>query len=305
MQSAMIDIPLLRVFQSLVRRGSVTAAARELGVSQSTASYSLACLRRHYGDPLFIRAGSRLIPTPLAATLVDDIDRILLDLERIQAPVDAFDPTISRRKFRIHMIDLAEVLLLPRLLMACEGEAAYVRFDIMRGNAFAIRQELDNGSLDLAIGTPWEAEKSLHRARLLEQKVVGVARPGHPLSAELGTVQGFLRCRHCVIKASGPIQSDIDHAIAALPHPRQVALEVPGVLAVPEIVANSDLIAVVPEGLLRLSRPKLQVFAPPIRTSSFVVMQHWPARLQKDPGHQWLRRLLRRVVQNEATERAG
>jgi DNA-binding transcriptional LysR family regulator len=296
-----IDIHLLQVVQALARHGTVTAAAAGLGLTQSTVSHALSRLRAHYGDPLFVPSGKQLSRTPLAMKLVQEADGLLLDFERVQSLTESFDPSQSRRTFRIHMIDVAELLVLPGLLQRIGDSSLGVRIEVVRAPGSEVWAELEAGRLDLVIGTPWKAQPSLYRQRLLDEQYVGIARASHPLRKQLETVSGYLRSAHCVVTPRGPALGRIEAALAALSPSRRVLLQVPDFLCVPALVAQSDLVAAIPSTLLALhpDAQRLHLFKLPIAQTRFTVVQHWHKRVHDDPASKWLRGVIREAVPEE------
>jgi DNA-binding transcriptional LysR family regulator len=302
-----IDMHLLQVLQALARNGTVTAAAASLGLTQSTVSHALSRLRAHYGDPLFVPSGKQLSRTPLAMKLIDEADRLLLDFERVQSLTESFDPRQSRRRFRVHMIDVAELLILPGLLRQISDEGLGVEIEVVRAPGAEVWGELESGRLDLVIGTPWKAQPGLYRQRLLDEQYVGIARAAHPLRKQLDAVSGYLRCAHCVVTPRGPALGRIEAALAALSPARRVALHVPDFLSVPTLVAQSDLVAAVPSTLVALhsDRERLHVFPLPIAQTRFVVVQYWHKRVHDDAANRWLRGAVRQVMPSRRSTARG
>jgi len=296
-----IDIGLLRVVRELGRQGTVTAAAASLGKSQSTVSHARDRLRRHYGDRLFVPAGRQLTRTPLGMRLVEEAERLLIDFDRLQALSVSFDPERARRRFSVHMLDLAELLILPGLLRVLDKQGQGVEIEVVRVAGQDAWTDLEVGRLDLVIGTPWKAHPTLRRQLILEEQYVGIARKGHPLQAQLHTIEGYLRCTHCAVAPRGPALGRIEAALDTLSPHRRVALRVPDFLAVPSLVATTDAVAAVPSTLLDLHPlgAELQVFDLPVAQARFKVMQHWHRRSHEDPASQWLRQTVREVVARE------
>ncbi len=276
----------------------MTAAAASLGLTQSTVSHALGRLRRHYSDLLFVPAGKQLSRTPLAMRLISEADRLLLDFERVQTLSEGFDPRQQDRRFRLHMIDVAELHLLPRLLRHIAQEDLHVEIEVVRVPGNEAWSELESGRLDLVIGTPWKAQPGLYRQRLLDEQYVGISRADHPLRAQLHTLEGYLRCAHCTVTPRGPALGSIDAALAALSPARKISLQVPDFLSVPTIVSRSDLISAVPSTLMDAhpDQKHLYVFPLPIAQAKFTVMQHWHRRVHKDAASLWLRRTLLEVL---------
>lgn len=293
-----IDIGLLRAVRELSRRGTVTAAAAYLGKSQSTLSHALERLRQHYRDPLFVSTGKQLTRTPLGARLAEEAERLLADIDRLQDLTVSFDPARDRYRFRVHMIDLAELLILPGLLRHLADAGPGIQIEVVRLPGQDVWSELEAGRLDLVIGTPWKAHTTLLRQRLLDEQYVGVARRGHPLRDQLGTLEGYLRCGHCAVVPRGPALGRIEAALEALSPARRVVLSVPDYLSVPTLVAKSDVIAAVPSTLVDLhpTGAELRVFALPVARTRFRVVQHWHRRAHQDPAHRWLRGAVHEIV---------
>ena len=293
-----IDIHLLEVIQALARHGSVTAAAASLDLTQSTVSHALRRLRAHYGNPLFERSGNQLIRTPLAIQLAAEAERLLVDFNRVQSLSESFDPRTSSRVFRIHMIDVAELVFLPGLLKHIADEGLRMGVEVVRTASDAVWNELDAGRIDLVIGTPWKAHPSLYRQRLLEEQYVGVARKSHPLRDQLHTVSGYLRATHCAVTPHGSAIGRIEAALAALSPERRLLLRVPAFLSVPALVIQSDMVAAMPAGLVALhpDRARLHVFALPVTQTRFTVVQHWHRRVHGDAANKWLRTVLHGAV---------
>lgn len=300
-----LDMSLMQVVQALARHGTVTGAAAGLGLTQSTVSHALGRLRKHYGDPLFVPAGRQLSRTPLATRLIAEAERLLIDFDRVQSLTADFDPSQQRRRFRVHMIDVAELHILPGLLRHIAQERLSVEVEVVRVPGNGAWTELESGRLDLVIGTPWKAQPSLYRQRLMDEQYVGIARAGHPLLTQLPTVEGYLRAVHCSVTPRGPTLGRIEAALAALSPHRKIALQVPDFLSVPALVGQSNLVAAVPLTLMSShpERDRLRVFALPIPQSRFTVMQHWHGRVQEDPANQWLRKAVHDVVPSQLKER--
>jgi DNA-binding transcriptional LysR family regulator len=293
-----LDISLLQVVQALSRYGTVTAAASSLGLTQSTVSHALGRLRRHYGDALFVPAGKQLSRTPLAQRLIEEADRFLKDFERLQTLTADFDPRVHKRRFRVHMIDVAELLILPSLLRHVASEGPGIEIEVVRVPGIEAWSELESGRLDLVIGTPRKAQPSLYRQSLYEEQYVGIARHDHPLKNQLETLKGYIRAVHCVVAPRGPALARLEAALAALSPERKVVLQVPDFLSVPTLVRQSDLVAAVPATLIEAhpDRSSLCVFKLPTTHAKFMVVQHWHRRVHEDTGNAWLRNAILGIV---------
>lgn len=203
------------------------------------------------------------------------------------------------------MIDVAELHILPGLLRHITQERLTVEVEVVRVPGNGAWTELESGRFDLVIGTPWKTQPSLYRQRLMDEQYVWIARAGHPLLAQLPTVEGYLRAVHCSLTPRRPTLGRLEAALPALSPYHKIALQMPDFRSVPALVGQSDLVAAVPLTLMSShpERDRLSVFALPISQSRFTVMQHCHGRVQEDPANRWLRKTVHDVVPSQLKER--
>jgi len=295
-----IDLNLLVVFEALMEERNVTRAARRVGLSQPAMSNALARLRRTFDDPLLVRAGKGMVPTPAAQSLDAAVRASLAHLRRVIEAKPAFDPSASERTFHILSNDYAELTLLAPLMRAVRGLSSNIVIRAHRSQSIFQSPSANSlsESYDLALGFFPDAlslEPGLRSELLWEEKNVCIASAKHEAIRGRMTARQYASAGHVAVfyKPEGP--GVIDTLLAEKGLARRVKTFVPHFSTVPNLVATSDLIATVPERLARhFSRQlKLQVLAVPISMPPFRFTMLWHERFGSDPANEWLRGMVR------------
>jgi len=288
-QAELLDVKLLQLFDLLYSTGSVTRCAEQLGQSQPTVSIWLAKLRRALDDPLFVRTATGMQPTPRADALIGPAREVIESLRRLGARGPAFDPAQARRSFRVCMTDASHITLLPRLLAHLREVAPAVRIDVAPIDA-GTADALQSGKADLALGYIPGLESGFYQQTLYEQDFVCLVNRQHPRIGRTLTRKAYQKEAHIEI-VYGRGHALLDGALKAHHIERHVLLELPGFLGLATILSSTDLVATVPrmigESLAQLGG--LNLFPCPFEIPSYLVKQHWHARLHDDAGHRWLR----------------
>lgn len=290
-----LDLNLLRVFDALFRARRVAPAAAAVGLTQPAFSNALARLRRQLDDELFTRTPSGMQPTAHAEHIAPAIADALTRLETHLVRPSAFDPARSDRVFRVAMTDIGEIYFLPSLLAALQREApqvgiATVRHSVREG-ALDLREALAGGSVDLAVGWLPDLGAGVFQRRLFEQRYVCLMSARHPLAGARLTQARFLKARHAAVASEGTGHGRVETLMRRLGVRRLVSLQLPHFVAVPHIVAGTDLLVTVPEALAeRVAGPfGLVVREHPIALPRFPVSLFWHRRAHQDAGQRWLR----------------
>lgn len=289
-----LDLNLLRVFDALMGERQVAAAARRLGLSAPATSNALARLRRATGDALFTRTPAGMQPTAYAQGIAAPVRAALAALEQsLQGPA-RFDAATSRRAFRVAMSDIGEIWFLPTLMAALRAEAPSVTLATVRPGTVELKTTMADGGVDLAIGWLPALGAGFHQRRLFAQRYVTLMAAGHPLARGRLTRERFLRARHAVVQAAGSGHERVQALLRRAGVPDPVALQLPHFVAVPYIVAESDLIVTVPEKLAERAVAAFGLVQRelPIALPSFEVNVFWHQRAHQDPGNRWLRERL-------------
>lgn len=295
-----MDMKLLAVFDEVYKTRSVSRAGENLGVAQSSISIALARLRRHFGDPLFVRTSDGMQPTPHAESLVGPVRQAVELLRGITRQQAVFDPGQVQRTFRICMTDITHLVLLPRLINRVGQEAPGINVEITLISARTPKM-LESGEADLAVGFMPELEGGFYQQRLFEQSFACVVRSQHPRIKSRLTPAMFGREKHAVVTAAGTGHNLVEEALASLGVERTVALRLPNFLGIAGLVASTDLVVTVPqrvaETLVRIAEVKL--LPPPFKLPVFAIKQHWHERFQQDPANRWLRAVISELFLEE------
>ena len=290
---ARFDMELLAVFEEIYSSGSITRAAENLGMAQPTASIALSRLRRHFGDPLFIRTPRGMEPTPHALEILGDVRAATAALHSALRHKKEFAPAHSEREFNICMTDISEIVLLPTLLNHLKQVAPGIRIDATTISPDTPMQ-LASGEVDLAVGFMPHLEAGFYQQKLFDQNFVCLLAADHPRIADTMTRKAFLHEGHVLIKSSGTGHSIVEKSLNAKGIARRIVLRVPSFLGVARIVAQTECIATVPQrfGSAMVQQENVKMLPPPVKLPDFSVKQHWHERFHADPANQWLRKMV-------------
>ncbi|MCJ2062204.1 LysR family transcriptional regulator [Methylobacterium sp. J-088] len=291
------DLRLFLVLDALLDHRSVTRAASALGLTQSAVSHSLRALRARFGDPLLVRTGNALSPTPRALALRPGLSLGLAELERVLGRQAAFDPAQSTRCFTLATPDHPQFTVLPDLFGRIRREAPGLDFHV-RSIGSGLAEDLASGQLDLVLaGAEVEhqlaLDRALMRARVISEPFRCVVRRGHPALAVDLDLDTYAALPHVLVSTTGGNTGIVDAALAAVGRRRRVAMTVPSFPAAIWMVAATDLIATLPKAITdRASRHEVEIKEPPIILPSSDAYLWWHPRFQHDPGHSWWRQTL-------------
>jgi DNA-binding transcriptional LysR family regulator len=291
-----VDLNLLVAFDALLKTRHVTRAAQLLGIGQPGMSAALSRLRQTFGDDLLVKQGGEMVPTARALELAQDVQRILRDVELLLSDQQAFDAARSKRTFSLRMSDLLSFLLLPTLARHLNDEAPGIKLKITHLGPDATVDALERNEIELAVSTNLNAPKSIETETLFEDHTVCVCRRDHPALAGLHVLDTFLSLPQIRV-AQSPIDDRFaDRQLAATGRQRAIAMTVPHWLTVPEIVAGSDLVAVLPASIAqKFARDgRIALSPPPFEDTSFAWALYWHRRHASDLGHTWLREQIAR-----------
>ncbi|MFC5462999.1 LysR family transcriptional regulator [Massilia niabensis] len=289
-----IDLNLLAVFQEVYRERQISSAARRLGLSQSAVSNALARLRRLFGDELFVRTGQGMQPTPFAASVAEPVGAALAQVALALNQRSAFDPATSNRRFTVAMSDVGEVYFMPALIERCGGLAPGVRISSVRAGSIALKEEMESGRVDLAIGAFDDVSDALYQRLLFRQPYVSMVRASHPLAAGKVTLERFVAAEHLLVESADSPYERINALLEKAGIGPAARFRVPHFTAVPYIVSTADLVVTVPQKLAQQAAAPfgLVSITPPLALPSLQTKVFWHRRFNQDPGNQWLRSLV-------------
>ncbi|WP_037305086.1 LysR family transcriptional regulator [Amycolatopsis orientalis] len=290
-----LDLNLLRVFDALLRDGSVTGASERLHLSIPATSRALSRLRRAMGDPILVRAGRGMVPTPFALRTAPRV-RSLLD--EASALISADREPAIRELERTFTIRINDGVAATFATAAVEATAAVAPGVVLRfvAEGSESAEALRDGSVDLDIGAGELAAPDIHSTLLYRERVVAIVRADSPLGRARRPTLAQL-CRHPHVSSSrrGRTRGPLDDVLEAEGLRRRVAAVVPTSAVSAFLVASSDYIGLVPQRLAEQYGRSLGIrwFPVPAELPEVEVRQLWHARLDADPAQRWLRETIR------------
>lgn len=292
MELARLDLNLLLVFHHLLLQKRVSAVALTLGMSQPAVSSALGRLRASLGDELFLRTQGGMEPTPYALQLAEPVALALDGLQQALNVRAAFDPQTSTRRFTLAMTDIGEMYFLPVLVDALTRWAPGVTLQVLSVTQASLKEDMATGRIDLALGLLPQLQAGFFQQALFRQQYICLMREQHPLATKKKlSLESFTQAEHVRVVAAGTGHGRVDIALEKKKLSRQFRLTVPHYVALGDVLKHSNLIATVPERFAdRILRPfELTKRELPIQVDTSAIHQCWHGRLQRDPGHQWLR----------------
>ncbi|WP_313086112.1 LysR family transcriptional regulator [Pseudomonas sp.] len=283
------DLNLLRVLDALLRERNVSRAAERLSLSQPAVSNALNRLRELLDDPLLVRVGRAMQPTPRALSLEAPIRDALQQIEHTLNAGDFFDPASSRQRFVIAVTDYVELICMPRLMGHLARVAPGVQLAIEHLTPSLPAEALDDGGIDLAVGRFLEVPMRFHQRRWASETLQVALRRNHPQLDGALDLPGFLRLRHLWVHG-GQTRGMVDQWLAEHDLARDVVYTTPNYLQAAHIVASSDLAAVLPTGLARhfAGLLPLQLHELPFDLGAFQLDIVSLAQRERDAALQWL-----------------
>lgn len=291
----MVDFNLLLTLDVLLSEGSVAGAARRLQLSPSAMSRALARLREVTGDPLLVRAGRALVPTPRAIELREQVGPLVDGARAILRPAEKLDLSRLERRFTLRTAEGFVETFGPALLKRLQAEAPGVTLQFV---AKPDKQSapLREGEVDIETGViDTTTAPEARAAPLFDDRWVGVVRDGHALAGRKVSAARYVEAEHVHVLRRGLHSTDIDDAVAAAGLSRRVAIIVHGFSAALALARETDLVATVPEKHTAGLRRDMHVFTVPLQLPTFTLSMLWHPRMDGDLAHRWLRGLIRSV----------
>lgn len=292
------DLNLLFALDVLLEEGSVVGAARRMNLSAPAMSRTLSRIRETLGDPVFVLAGRKLVPTPRALALREQVRAAVEQAAQALAPGKEVDLRTLDRRFNVRANDIFVGSYSGRLLeaMAATMPRAMLRFAPEQDDIDD--EALRSGRIDLFISAARKLGPEMRVQSLFTTSFVGTARQGHPIFRGEITPERLTRWGHIGVSRRGKSAGPIDDALQALGLRRRVVLVVPTPYAAAFALQESDLLLPLPEHLARGAQSaglRIKLFDLPVTVAAVPITQAWHPRLQGDPGHQWLRRTIREL----------
>jgi DNA-binding transcriptional LysR family regulator len=290
MDTKKIDLNLLVALEALISERNVTKAAARLNLSQPALSAQLNRLRDVFGDPLLLPAQRGMIATQRALDLQEPLHQALEQLRNVVAEQTPFDSATADATIVIAASDYVQYAVLMPLTFALQREAPGLRIAWRNIDGRTIGQQMEKGEVDIGFITLDTAPDQLRARKLYEELYVCIARRNHPVVNRVIDLKTFAALDHVFVSPrGGGFAGATDVALEAHGLTRRVALSVASFLMVPEVVARSDLIAIVPERLVKDRADRVQIFDPPLPIPGFSISLVWHDRTSAHPAQRWLR----------------
>lgn len=303
-----IDVQLLRCLVTLMAERHVTRAAEKMGMSQSGMSAALGRLRHTFNDPLLVRTPQGMEPTERGLEIVSGVQRALLEIQIAVNGKQDFDPASSAASFNVMASDYISFLLMPALLQRVASITKEVCVKTVMPEPRRVRELLVNGEVDLVVGFYLDVADTLYQTILFEEPLVCIARADHPaLGARALSMQQYRRASHICYGGlpnnhTPSMELLLERTLPALGIERNIQAYLPSLVTVPHVVAATDLIATVPEGLARRfsSVLPLKIWKLPFPAPVVSAQAIWHERMHSNAANKWLRECLRHAAQARA-----
>jgi DNA-binding transcriptional LysR family regulator len=292
-----VDLNLLVTLEALLTEQNVTRAARRLHLSQPSVSVQLRKLRQIFADPLLSPAPGGMHPTTRAQALLQPLRAALAGMRHVLEPRQSFDPATAQLTWQVAAFDYAEYAILMPLLGHLRKTAPGIRIAVREASHSRMINQLESGAIDLGLLTMDAVPERLHHRVLFKEHYVLVARKRHPALKGKLTVDKLSQLEYVLVSPEGGgFRGVTDTALEGKGRKRRVVLSVPHFLFVPEVVARTDLVAVLPSRLLKDRSDHIQVVVPPLPIPSYEMAMIWHERSHLDPAHMWLREQVSRAL---------
>ncbi|MEM8647728.1 MAG: LysR family transcriptional regulator [Pseudomonadota bacterium] len=286
-----IDLNLLVVFEALMAERSVTAAAQRLGKTPSAISHALGRLRDQLGDPIMVKVGGAMQPSPYALALMDDVGPILRAIQRAVSPPSTFDPSTTRRVFRVAIPTFPGLMSRVYEKVNAQAPHAVLEWTAVRREALG---PLGEGLIDVVmLGNTVAAPEGITKHPLPPLKVLTFARAGHPaLSA--WSLQAWMRWPHIMVDMGTRAANGVDLRCAELGLTRTIGANISDFGSIPPLLSHTDFLAnsfYVAMGDA-IDRYDLQILEPPLNDLSAQTALFWNTQLARTPELEWLRAIV-------------
>jgi DNA-binding transcriptional LysR family regulator len=283
-----LDLNLLVTFEVLMTEGSVTGAADTLGRTPSAVSHALARLREQVGDPLMVRVGGRMRPSPFALRLIEDVRPLLRGIQRAVAPPEPFDPATGTRVFRVALPAMTS--LIAEVFERVNREAPGISLEWVPLGP-QIHAAIADEQVDLALlGADRTVPDGLTERRMPTLTRYTFMRRGHPAAENLDR-QAWLRWPHVMVGLSNAARQTVEERLARDGVERRIGARLSEFSGVAPLLARTDMLwtTVMPFMVHDLGTYGLIARRPPVELPDFDFRFVWSSRLSADPGNRWLR----------------
>ncbi len=302
-----IDLNLFTVLDAIYSEGSVTRAGVKLNLTQSTISHALARLRELFDDPLFVRQGQGMVPTPLTRSVIEPVRRALRGFEATLNGTGQFDAGTAQRRFTIGLRDTLETTVLPPLMQHVAQAAPHIDIATVRASRRTLEAALAAGALDAAVDVLLPLSEHVRRRRVAGERMVVLARHNHPVLDQGLDLETYLRQQHILVTSRRRGIGFEDQELSRLGLHRRVRLRCQHYFAACWVVSRSDLLLTMSERHARIVNGQFgnAILPMPLDTPSQDFYLYWHEGVDTDPANRWLRERLLAAFLEQAPDTAA
>ena len=290
-----LDLNLLIVFETVYKTGSVSEAARVLGMTQPTVSNALTRLRDHFSDQLFVRRDRSMKPTARARALLPPVKEALTALRRGLSLETNFDLITADRRFRLLLHDFSVPSVLPPIVKALDDAQSSCSVEVITPDWSRPHEALTNGDADIMLDISLHDQPGVTLEPLMDGEAVCVVREAHPMIGHALSPEQFAENGHAVVEKEMRLHLPTARLVMAAGLERRVVAVVPNAASLTVTIATTNLIAIVPRRYAELVAPiyRLRILPVPFEYPKTKIFLGWATERADDPGLQWLRGLIR------------
>ena len=299
MHLSQVDLNLFVVLEAIYREGNLTRAGRQLKLTQPAMSHALKRLRELLKDPLFIREGANMVPTPFSRNMINEVRQALQILEVNLYENRNFDPAHTRRNFQIGFWELMESMILPPLAKVLTRAAPEISITTLRVKRREIEQELASGTLDLVLDIPITMSDNFRQAPLFSDRVVVMARKGHPAIRRELDLDTYLRQDHVLVSSRRLGPSLVDAELNRAGRKRTIVLRCQHYFAACQVVSETDMLLTIPQHYAETLNAGFnnRLYPFPLKSlQQLEIHMYWHESTENDPPNRWLREQIKKVV---------
>lgn len=298
------DLNLVVIFDAIMREQSVTGAAERLAMTQPSVSNALSRMRHVWRDPLFVKEGRGVRPTPYAERLWQQVSAPLTDIREAVNPAE-FDPTSHERTFRIALTDGLTGMFWTPLRQHIEKHAPNINIHAVPYIG-ELEHQLMTADVDMVMGHYFGRHSQIATRALFENPFVVVMRPGHPLSQGKLTLERFIAAEQLLVSLSGHAEGSVDIRLAEMGLQRRLAMTLNTFAGAMELVCETNLITVLPYPVVakQVMNNQLCVRPCPMDVPAPMMYMAWHKRQERDESLNWLKRVIQNIT-DDITESVG
>ena len=300
MHLSQVDLNLFVVLEAIYREGNLTRAGRQLKLTQPAMSHALKRLRELLKDPLFIREGANMVPTPFSRNMINDVRQALQILEVNLYENRNFDPAHTRRNFQLGFWELMEAMILPRLTTVLAEAAPDVSVTTQRVKRREIEMELASGALDIVLDVPINMSDGIRYKPLFSDRIVVVARAGHPAIGRELDIDTYLSQDHILVSSRRYGPSLVDAELNRKGKKRQIVLRCQNYFAACRVASETNMLLTMPEHYAEMLNSGFEnrLHSFPLKSlQTLDIHMYWHESADNDPANRWLREQISKTAE--------